>query len=306
MRAFCFGRGPLGNFAKRTSPTPAGPNRACRTADLPWPALRGWGRPCRVPGRAPADVAGATAFRCGVPPAGGPGRPRSAPLRSRTMNTAQGGPAAAGVRARHAGLLPRLAPGDTGGQVRGTQRRPAAAAVDAAVDPLPARAGAPHGRGRAHLVPARPRRGGRAARLLGHRRLPGGVRRTGAPTSRRRSRAGGPRSSAPAGSRRPHRTSTSPATRRKWGEDVTLRWVLVHMVEEYAGTTGTPTCCVRAWTGRPGRSPRPPARLGPTSCPVVGFRAADQPNFAEQPARSGPGGGEGQRTRAARSDRSRP
>jgi Protein of unknown function (DUF664). len=31
---------------------------------------------------------------------------------------------------------------------------------------------------------------------------------------------------------------------------VSLRWVLVHMVEEYPGTTATPTCCASGSTGR--------------------------------------------------------
>ena len=38
---------------------------------------------------------------------------------------------------------------------------------------------------------------------------------------------------------------------------MSLRWVLVHMVEEYAGTTDTPTCCASGSTGRWASSAEP-------------------------------------------------
>jgi hypothetical protein len=39
------------------------------------------------------------------------------------------------------------------------------------------------------------------------------------------------------------------ATLDPWRGAVSLRWVVVHMVEEYAGTTATPTCCESGSTG---------------------------------------------------------
>ena len=201
MRAFCFGRGPLGNFVKVRH----GPPRD----QIGPPARR-----AAVAGEA---ILGAAWRRRRVPVA--PGRPPTIADHGHRP----GGPAAAGVRARHAGLLPRLAPGDAGAQVRGAQRRPAAAAVDAALDPLPARAGASPGRGRADLVPAR---AGRRRSCPSSTRTPATTRwRTthGRPTSRRRSPSW---RAEVEHSRRIEAAAPDldlTGHQAKWGEDVTLR-----------------------------------------------------------------------------------
>jgi hypothetical protein len=43
----------------------------------------------------------------------------------------------------------------------------------------------------------------------------------------------------------------------KWGEDVSLRLVMLHLIHEYAGTTGVPTSCARASTGPSEREAQP-------------------------------------------------
>ena len=70
------------------------------------------------------------------------------------------------------------------------------------------------------------------------RRLPGGVRRRPAPTRAEAFAAWRPRSSTRAASSARPSPWTWPATSARWGEDVSLRLVMLHLIHEYARHNG--------------------------------------------------------------------
>ena len=231
MRAFCFGRGPLGNFAKVRHPPPRdqiGRRLASR------------------------DVAGGAAFGAAWRRRRVPVAPGRRPYDRATMNTERQDPPLLGSERAtlvsfldwHRATLAVKCEGLSDDQLRRQSMPPSTLSLLGLVR---------------HMAEVERTwfrrvldRGGRAPRLLGHRRLPGGVRRTG---GRRRGgvrRAGGPRSSTPAGSRRPHRTSTSPATRPRGARTCRCAGCSSTWSRSTPGTTGTPTCCVRGWTAGPG------------------------------------------------------
>ena len=49
------------------------------------------------------------------------------------------------------------------------------------------------------------------------------------------------------------------------GSEISLRWVCVPMIEEYAAITATPACCVSSWTAPPASDQPTAARSEPAS-----------------------------------------
>ena len=136
--------------------------------------------------------------------------------------------------------------------------------VGAAVEPVAAGPGPPPGRGRAVLVPPAAGRASDRAAPLPRRRDPTATSTAPWPTPRSSPRPGppgAPRSPSPSGSwpRRP--TSTSSAARE--GEPISLREVLVHMIEEYARHNGHADLLRERIDGRVGQCVRQGGRERP-------------------------------------------
>ncbi len=143
-------------------------------------------------------------------------------------------------RAGHAHRLPRLLPHRAHPQGRGPDRRAGAAGCLPAERHDDPRARPAHGRGRAQLVPAIAARRGRRAAVLRPgasrrrrgRRLPPSARAPRSPTLSPRFRA-----EVEAADRTIAETALEDIERREPAR-YNLRWILVHMIEEYARHCG--------------------------------------------------------------------
>ena len=219
-----------GPAAGRRPPSPGSDMARSRTS---FTARRGWSAPLAATQSLDEGVEVEHALSLAPP------RPVRTPTLDRRGGT-PGQPRLRDGRGSDAGRLPRLAAGDRLPEVRGADRLAAEGGVGPTLDPEPAGDRPPPVRGGALVVPGRLRPAARPRRDLLHARGAGGATSTPWPTPTRTPtwRRCAPRSTSPG---RP-----SPATPPtdvgdhpgRDGAPVSLRWVYLHMIEEYARHIG--------------------------------------------------------------------